>query len=156
VCPIVRGDGIYQRGMERAVQHLMQNKWFHVFPEGKCVPELARAYTIAPLRWGVGRLVGDLALQGKKPIVLPWVHRGMETVMPLYHRIPRIGNHVRVVVGEEIEYDDIIEWYKALSRTKPDSLPLRELLYAKITDRIQGALQRAMDELKSLDDQSNM
>ena len=39
-------------------------------------------------KWGVGRLVQECE---RPPLVLPFVHRGMEEVLPLYHTFPKLN-----------------------------------------------------------------
>lgn len=85
--PCVRGEGVYQKGMDFCVDMLNDNKWVHIFPEGKvCKRE------DEPLRfkWGVGRLVMDAKTE---PLILPVWCKNMEAVWPVqppYY--PRFGN----------------------------------------------------------------
>lgn len=168
IVPIVRGLGLHQRGMREAAEHLARGEHFHVFPEGKCIPVPSG---IAPLRWGVGKLVADayrrsMHCQNAKaemaqfttaaanststaaplatpasgdassaalssdplssaapftspaacpspcplpPLVVPFVHHGMTRVMPFYHVIPKSGHLVRLIVGEKIDFTDLVE-----------------------------------------------
>ena len=73
--PIVRGDGIFQKGVEHALECLAQNRWVHVFSEGR----VNQLRTLLPFRWGVGRLVMESPVP---PIVVPFWHSGMHRVLP--------------------------------------------------------------------------
>lgn len=96
--PIVRGEGVYQRGMDFCVEKLAQNEWVHIFPEGKVTPHPIR------IKWGVARLIMD---SPNPPLVLPmWVQR-MADVWPSdrpYY--PRFGKHVKVTIGDCLDMKD--------------------------------------------------
>uniref|UniRef100_A0A0M3HFR6 Tafazzin family protein n=1 Tax=Ascaris lumbricoides TaxID=6252 RepID=A0A0M3HFR6_ASCLU len=49
--PVVRGAGVYQRGVDFCIEKLAENRWVHVFPEGKVTPHPIR------IKWGVARMV---------------------------------------------------------------------------------------------------
>jgi monolysocardiolipin acyltransferase len=91
-----------------------------VFPEGGIwqLPQIGgrgngREKELGYLKWGVGKLI---AHSPKRPVVVPFFLYGMETVLPqnpdtkkLLTAIPQPGHHVRVVFGEELCFDDLIE-----------------------------------------------
>lgn len=69
VIPIVRGDGIYQKAMDFAIEELQKGGWIHLFPEGRVNEKKENIR----YKWGVARLIMDLKVP---PIVLPIYHRG--------------------------------------------------------------------------------
>ncbi|KAB7496223.1 Tafazzin [Armadillidium nasatum] len=105
--PIVRGNGVYQKGMDFCVDRLNEGSWVHIFPEGKVNLTLE----VMRLKWGVGRLIYDCKIP---PVVLPFYHMGMETVLPNQTPyIPQIGKNVTVLVGEPIDFKSQLETLRA-------------------------------------------
>uniref|UniRef100_A0A8R1I5J3 Tafazzin family protein n=1 Tax=Caenorhabditis japonica TaxID=281687 RepID=A0A8R1I5J3_CAEJA len=100
--PCVRGEGVYQQGMDFCVEMLNKNKWVHIFPEGKVCRK-----DDEPLRfkWGVGRLVMDATAD---PLILPIWCKNMESVWPVqppYY--PKFGNKVEVHIGEPFSLSEL-------------------------------------------------
>lgn len=104
VLPVARGDGIYQKGMDMAISKLNRGGWVHIFPEGSRSRDGGK--TVRSSKRGVGRLVLDA---DNIPMVLPFVHTGMQDVMPVGATFPRIGKTVTVVVGDPINFDDLLD-----------------------------------------------
>ncbi|RLM61397.1 hypothetical protein C2845_PM14G13830 [Panicum miliaceum] len=131
VLPVSRGDGIYQKGMDMALSKLNSGGWVHIFPEGSRSRDGGK--TIAPAKRGVGRLVMDA---DSLPVVIPFVHTGMQDIMPVGKRIPRAGKQVVVVVGDPINFDDLI-----IDNSDDTQHISRGILYDKATQRIGQRLQ---------------
>lgn len=96
VLPIARGGGLAQPGMAAAEARLAAGDWVHLFPEGTRSRD---GVTLGPVRKGVGRLVASVPEDRPPPLLLPFVHRGMEGVMPRGKMLPATGQKVSMRVG---------------------------------------------------------
>lgn len=127
VMPIERGRGVKQPLMDDVIARLDEGDWVHMFPEGT----RSRTGTMGRMRPGVGRLVADAE---RTPVVVPFYHTGMETILRVGAWIPlNVGQKLRVVVGEPIDFGPMIEEHRRAG------LP-EEALHKKIADRIGDAL----------------
>jgi hypothetical protein len=114
--PVVRGDGVDQIGVDRALNVLNDDGWVHLFVEGK-VNQLAEM--LQPIRWGVGKL----ALQARRsPTVLPIHIDGFDKMFPemdddvqgvrrYWRRLPRRVD-VAVAIGQPFHCDDARQRYR--------------------------------------------
>ncbi|KAK4424618.1 Tafazzin [Sesamum alatum] len=129
VLPVSRGDGIYQKGMDLAISKLNRGGWVHIFPEGSRSRDGGK--TMGSAKRGIGRLVLDA---DNIPMVVPFVHTGMQDVMPVGAKFPRIGKTVTILVGDPISFDDLINEGadKNISRGK-----LYDAVSARISERLQ-------------------
>ncbi|XP_067930408.1 tafazzin-like [Watersipora subatra] len=121
--PVVRGRGVYQKGIDFCVDRLNEGQWVHVFPEGKVNIDDTRR-----LKWGIGRMIADCEVV---PDVIPIWFTGMDRILPNKSPYrPRIGQTVIAFVGEPIKMEQlVVEWKKETS----DSVHLRK----KITDYLE-------------------
>ncbi|KAE8733388.1 Subunits of heterodimeric actin filament capping protein Capz superfamily isoform 1 [Hibiscus syriacus] len=94
VLPVSRGDGIYQMGMDMAISKLNTGGWVHIFPEGICSRNGGK--TVRSSKRGVGRREFFslykyiyIFLHADTTIVLPFVHTGMQDVMPISRGLAR-------------------------------------------------------------------
>uniref|UniRef100_A0ACD5X8U3 Uncharacterized protein n=1 Tax=Avena sativa TaxID=4498 RepID=A0ACD5X8U3_AVESA len=140
VLPVSRGEGIYQKGMDMALPKLNNGGWVHIFPEGSRSRDGGK--TISPAKRGVGRLVMDA---DSLPVVVPFVHTGMQDIMPVGKRIPRTGKRVIVVVGDPINFDDLMA-----ENSDDTQHASRGTLYDKASERIGQQLQQLKVEVDRL------
>ncbi|XP_063689442.1 tafazzin-like [Bolinopsis microptera] len=96
-----RGEGVYQPCMDFSIEQLNQNRPVHIFVEGK----VNETRNLIRTKWGIGRLIQDCE---RPPIVLPWVHRGMEEVLPMYHSIPKFNKKITIGIGDPIETEELL------------------------------------------------
>lgn len=97
---IVRGNGIYQHGMNKALFKLNAGSWINIFPEGK----VNQTDHLLRFKWGVARLIMECSVD---PIIVPIYHKGknifilgLNEIMPENsHRIPRFGKVIKIRVG---------------------------------------------------------
>ena len=170
VLPVERGAGLEQAGIVAAEELLHGGSWVHIFPEGT----RSRNGRLQPCRKGVGRLVASCAVP---PLVVPFVHKGMDGVMAkcvrccccrcdecfmavVYRgsKVPLPGQAVEVAVGAPVPVEDLLAAASA-ERWSDDEL------YRRIADRIGVALQRLdgrlhdrqqLEELPCIDDDALM
>ncbi|KAK7258911.1 hypothetical protein RIF29_24500 [Crotalaria pallida] len=144
VLPLSRGDGIYQKGMDMAILKLNHGGWVHIFPEGSRSRDGGK--TMGSSKRGVGRLVLD---GDSLPIVVPFVHTGMQEIMPVGASFPRIGKMVTILVGDPISFDDILDMEEG-----PD-MP-RKKLYDAVASRIGDRLHELKVQVDKLAIQQEM
>lgn len=90
-------------------------------------------------RRGIGWLVANCE---QPPLIVPFVHSGMETIMPSGAKLPRAGE-LNVLVGEPIVIEDILD-----SAAKHDWN--EKQLHAAITDRIGATLYTLKAQLDNV------
>ena len=73
-----------------------------------------REHEIGRLKWGVGKLIAHSPCP---PVVIPFFHWGMETILPQHPQtkalltkgVPVPGHNVTVRFGSELHFDDLIQ-----------------------------------------------
>ncbi|OWF48313.1 tafazzin-like [Mizuhopecten yessoensis] len=122
--PVVRGDGVYQRGMDYAIEKLNNGEWVNIFPEAR----VNQTQELIRYKWGVGRMITEAK---ELPVVVPFFHLGMDSVSPNEGRFkyfPRICKKVTMVIGDAINFSDIVSQKDKLSPVE---------YRKKVTDLIQ-------------------
>ncbi|KAG2499894.1 hypothetical protein HYH03_002182 [Edaphochlamys debaryana] len=130
VLPVVRGGGLAQPGMAAAEARLAAGDWVHIFPEGTRSRD---GVSLGAVRKGVGRLVASLPDDAPPPLVVPFVHRGMEGVMPRGSVLPATGQKIDVLVGDPIPVADL------LSAARAEGWP-EDQLHTALAGRVSRSL----------------
>ncbi|VDM42070.1 unnamed protein product [Toxocara canis] len=123
--PVVRGAGVYQKGVDYCIERLAENKWVHLFPEGKVTSEPIR------IKWGVARMIMECPIP---PLVVPiWIERMNEvwSSSPPYR--PFFNKHVHVTIGDELDMKECLRNVGAnteLERRKALAEIIQEHLFA--------------------------
>ncbi|KAF5005645.1 hypothetical protein FDECE_7922 [Fusarium decemcellulare] len=125
-----------------------RNAWVHVFPEACChqSPGSGMRY----FKWGVSRLILET---DPAPEFIPMFIHGTQHIMaedrgwPRW--APRIGNKVRVVIGEPTDVDQVfgpqrVAWRKLvekgdpeLLRDSPEAIELRVSVAKRVRDEVE-------------------
>jgi monolysocardiolipin acyltransferase len=132
--PVVRGNGVYQEGMDFLISKLQDGAWVHIYPEGKIIAD----HSYIRHKWGVGRLVAECT---ETPTVIPLWHVGMDDLLPNRRPyIPQLFQKLTVLVGNPID----------LSCVDNDSLKSAVVARRRITDVLERALLEVKREAEDL------
>lgn len=137
VLPVSRGEGIYQKGMDVAIAKLNRGGWVHIFPEGSRSRDGGR--TMGSIKRGTARLVLDA---DNPAMVVPFVHVGMQEIMPIGATLPRIGKTVTILVGDPIDFTDVRDM-------EQENIP-KENLYDAVSARIGDRLIKLKAQVDKL------
>ncbi|KAF4984382.1 hypothetical protein FZEAL_426 [Fusarium zealandicum] len=130
------------------------NAWIHVFPEACChqSPDSSMRY----FKWGVSRLILE---SDPAPEFIPMFIHGTQHVMaedrgwPRW--APRIGNKVRVVIGEPTDVDQVFghqraAWRKLVEKGDPEMLkdsPEAIQLRISVAKRVRDEVEKLRESL---------
>jgi monolysocardiolipin acyltransferase len=103
--PIRRGEGVFQPAVDQVIAVLRAGGVVHIFPEGT----RTRTGKLMAGKAGVGRVLYETGAT-----VVPCYHRGLEKVLPVGARLPRIGNRVEIIIGPAFT----IEPFRSLPNTR--------------------------------------
>ena len=127
VMPLTRSGGLEQNAMKLIVDKLSKGYWLNVFPEGRIYVD----GEIHQVRRGIGKLVYDCE---PTPYIYPIYHRGLSDILPYDGIVPRIGKHVTVMFGDEIQVDDLVQKGRRGEMTQSE-------VYIAIAQRIEDGMK---------------
>lgn len=142
--PVVRGDGVYQPGVNFSIQRLNEGHWVHLYPEGKVnVDKSDLRY-----KWGVGRMIAECQTP---PLVVPIYHLGMDDILPsVQPYIPRILKRVTVLIGDPIDVRETLNDLKSRGASDEEKRKvLTDLIEAKLKGMEGETKQRHQEHLSA-------
>ncbi|MCG8468730.1 MAG: 1-acyl-sn-glycerol-3-phosphate acyltransferase [Gemmatimonadetes bacterium] len=118
------------KAINRSVRALRDGTMI-LFPEGT----RSRDGTI-----GSGRPGAGMVIFGTRPKVVPVTIRGMDAVLPIGARVPRIGKRISIYFGEPIDYADLAD----LPRNRENA----QTIVDRVMDRVRFQ-RRVLDRLEA-------
>lgn len=133
--PIMRGEGIYQECMDHAIDLLNENRWVHLYPEGKV--NLGCSSRMQPFRWGIARLIRE---SKEHPLVIPVFHHGMCKILPSnpgWNRL-HLNKNLDVVFGDAIDFSlpSLLKYREYEPKEIMDDSSKREEITRMLFDKI--------------------
>ncbi len=98
--PLTRGHGVFQPGMTRLKQLLMDKGVVMIYPEGT----RTRSGDIGKGKVGIGRLAYQTKVK-----VIPAYHEGAQDILPIGTYSPKIGKKFSMIIGDPIDMSDLYE-----------------------------------------------
>jgi 1-acyl-sn-glycerol-3-phosphate acyltransferase len=98
--PITRGRGVFQPGMMRVKELLLDERIIHIYPEGT----RSRSGDIGRGQIGVGKLAFETKMK-----VVPVYHEGIQNILPVGTKKLQFGKKIAMVVGEPVSMSDLYE-----------------------------------------------
>ncbi len=98
--PITRGRGVFQPGMMRVKELLLDDRIIHIYPEGT----RSRSGDIGKGQIGVGKLAHETKMK-----VIPVYHEGTQNILPVGSKKLQTGKKIAIVVGEPIDMGDLYD-----------------------------------------------
>ena len=126
VLPLDRSGSLEQPMFERFWEKLNSGSWCHIFAEGRVWQRWrfdGDEVRLGKFKFGVGKLIAHC---DQCPIVIPFYHKGMDTIIPekvLKDRkskkpsfpitvIPKIGKSIETYVGDPIDFTEKIRCFR--------------------------------------------
>ena len=113
--PITRGRGVFQPGMTRVKELLLEDRIIHIYPEGT----RSRNGDIGDGKIGVGKLAHETKIK-----VVPVYHEGTQSILPVGTNRIHGGNKIAISVGEPIDMSDLY------------ALPESKQVFQQVVDRM--------------------
>lgn len=98
---VVRKGGYTQNPLSGPVDILNRGGWVHIYPEGT----ITRTGKLNQIRRGISVILHAIR---KPTIVLPIYIHGLGAVKPVGTYIPTTGHRVDVLVGDPVDFSDIL------------------------------------------------
>ncbi|EFJ50008.1 hypothetical protein VOLCADRAFT_89384 [Volvox carteri f. nagariensis] len=138
-----KAAGVHQPVVSLASMALASGQWVHVFPEGR----INYDGRLGPLRWGCGKLVCEARqlTGGRDPVVLPFYHSNMGSVLPLSGGGFSVGHKVEVRIGavgtpHTQQGGEPLQLADLTCRCDSPSLAEQQETWRLITERVRLAL----------------
>mmetsp|Transcript_27476 Transcript_27476/g.76790 ORF Transcript_27476/g.76790 Transcript_27476/m.76790 type:complete len:333 (+) Transcript_27476:77-1075(+) len=111
---VQRGCGLYQPGVDRAIELCRDNHWIHIFPEGRVVQE----DRMASFKWGTARIIAESTIVDpaqsrviSTPDIFGVYLRGLRRIAPLnqpFRFLENFGKPIEIAFGGNFDVGDLI------------------------------------------------